>query len=190
MKPVVIVPKSLVDECLWYGERIVADYAANSAGRARELALDYRGISKSPGAQATAKAAECAFCVYMGLDPHTAVDWSVDHADDGGDIAFKGHRVDVKTTVRRGQYLIWPKTKNHLFAGKRFSVLALVKGDAVAAGKDAEFEMTGWMLKSDFAAQRKTASAGHKLDEGTWHVHQSALQDFRARPRRAPCNVL
>ncbi len=102
-------------------------------------------------------------------------------AEDGSDVEYNGKRVDVKNTFRHYKYLIWPRTKNQLFDGKKFDILALVKGDTVRAGIPAEFEMTGWMHKSKFRAIRETAGADHKLDSGTWHVHQSALTDFLPR---------
>jgi hypothetical protein len=169
MKPIVQIPQSLIDKCIDHGKRIVATY--RNGGNAASLAVSSHGAQHNPHLQATGKIAECAFFLWMGVDPLLFVNWT-DHCDRGCDARFHGVRFDIKTTTMRGQYLIWPINKNGFYESKGFDALALIKLDLCTA------ELTGWVSKARFLAEHQVADEAHKLDCGTWYMHERELSRF------------
>src|SRR5207344_1098457 len=106
--------------------------------------LSSHGAEKNHQLQRDAKAAECAFCIWAGLDPLVALNWTAS-AESGTDVVWRGLRVDVKHTPYPRGALIWPYKKVKLFHGKHFDILVLVTG----SGRN--FTVARWTTKPHFA---------------------------------------
>lgn len=157
--------ESLVRACEDYGRLVVQSYRTGMYSSA----VSSRGAEGNVLLQGFSRMAECAVCLWAGLDPLQALKWTM-FADPGFDVLAYGARIDVKATGPRGQYLLWPVRKRHLYANKPFDALVLVRGERWKS-----FELVGWIPKGRFAAMRQEAPAGHVLDPGTWFLHASAL---------------
>jgi hypothetical protein len=164
--PVVLLPDRLRVRCERYGQEVVRSYAAglNPASRA----VSSHGAERDWDLQARAKMAEVACCLYFGIDPETALNWS-QHCDSGFDLDWLGLRIDVKVMHAGSSFLIWPVNKRHIFDSKRFDVFVLVEE------RLPEFALCGFMRKGDFRARKREAGEGHKLTPGTWFVERDKL---------------
>jgi len=177
MNPKVTLPQEWMDKSMAYAELQVRRYENGECSTYRST----HGVESDVETLANAKRCECAFAIYLGLDPAQAVNWvqAKRGDDDDRDIEWVGkgglRLVDVKSTRRGGQYLFWPIGKNDDFETKKFNTLVLV------THADNEFEIMGWLTKDEFRAMRQVAPAGHKLTKGTWHVHQKNIRKFRER---------
>jgi len=175
--PKVILSQEWMDKSWAYAEVQAERYENGECS----IYQSTHGIERDVKKLANAKRCECAFCIYLGLDPGVAVNWvqAKRGDDDDRDIKWEGggilRLVDVKSTRRGGQYLFWPIGKNAVFEKKKFNTLALVTHDGN------EFEIMGWLTKDEFRDMRQVAPAGHKLTKGTWHVHQKNIRKFRER---------
>jgi hypothetical protein len=170
-RPFVTLPDALRARSQRWAEQVVADYAAGRKARSR--ALSCCDADSNVRLQAEARMCECAFSLWAGLDPDAALDWGR-QCDRGFDLAWRGRRWDVKATRMTGRFLLWPVSKNHLYAAKNFDALVLVK-HAVP-----RFEIAGWVSKAHFAAHHRVAGAGHKLFVGTRYVPEDELWDMEA----------
>lgn len=160
--PVVELPAALVQPCRDFGLAVVRAYAAG-------MHWTYRRAEKNPELQAIARMAECVACLWAGLDPATALQWDI-RPDPGFDLCAFGARLDIKSTLTAGRFLLWPQCKNDVFDDKPFDALALVRA------APPRFKLAGWISKQDFAATRRIAPPGHPLDPGTWHVGAADLR--------------
>src|SRR5262245_36759666 len=120
--PMIELPNNWIDCSRQFAEQVVADYV--SGRKSRELSC--YDADKNITLQATAKMCECAFAVWGGLKPATAIDWTR-RTDNGTDIQWRGKRWDIKATGMGSHYLIWPIVKNSIYHTKQFDCLALVK---------------------------------------------------------------
>lgn len=166
--PTVVLPPELVERAERWAQQVVDDYAAgrNAASRAVTCFDAHSNVRL----QAHAKMAECAFALFAGTDPKFSITWNR-HCDGGSDFFWRGKRWDIKATSARGQYLIWPIAKNHIYASKHFDMLALVRGDVP------RFEIAGFVSKEEFFAHKQVSPGPpqHPLFAGTWHMHVSNL---------------
>lgn len=164
-KPIVKLPNEWIDRSNDYALQTVLAYerGENAASRA----VSSHGAEADIYLQAHARMAECAVCLHFRKDPARALNWS-NRCDPGWDLVAYDVRWDIKATVR-GQYLIWPINKRHLFASKRFDALALVRGEAP------NFMMVGFIIKPRFKSDHHVADENHCLDAGTWYMHESEL---------------
>lgn len=161
------LPADIADRCRDFGHRLAAHYAAGGSPRSR--AVSYRGVEANPRLLARGKMGECIFCCELGFDPLRHLDWSADRADRGWDFGEDLH-VDVKATHMGGRRLIWPKGKNDIFTATRQDVLILVKVDDDGAGFT-----VGFVLKEDFAREKRIADRGGPLDPGTWYMDMADI---------------
>jgi len=166
----VIVPEWLMGKCHWFGQQVVEDYLAGRNPESRALAMN--GVDKDVGMQTMGRVAECAVCLWAGLDPLQALNWSR-HCDVGYDVMLKGYRFDIKASRNGAQYLIWPLTKNTLFDAKPFDALGFVRVD------DNTCDLVGWIDKPIFRKHHQTADENHKLLCGTWFMPCSRLYPFK-----------
>ncbi len=162
----IVLPEKLIQRCNKFGERVVDSYRAglNQAS----LSVSYRGADKNVALQAEAKMAECAFCLWAGLDPIETLHWGR-AADLGYDVIYKGSRLDIKWVGLGRKYLIWSKAKNDFFDTRPFDAFVLVKG------LRPRFEVSGWLSKYDFYHRHGIAGRSHVLDEGTWFMDSREL---------------
>lgn len=137
-------------------------------GRSTELA--YRGVERDVPLQTRAKMAECIFALELGFDPDDVINWDLTGPDNGADVTLDGRRYDVKACGPGASYLLWPRTKNHLFAEKQFDAMVLIRVHYPACG-----QISGWVTKTGFARLHQVADAGHRLDPGTWYMPQCDL---------------
>ena len=166
------ISHSTVERCVEFGKAIVHDYRTSSSlGR---TALAMNGIEAHVGIQAHAKMCECVGALADAQTPTTALDWSIGVADTGFDfVARNGRKIDVKGVDRGKRFLLWPKSKIGIYAGKQFDAFILVVGNAPI------FEVVGWIAKHDFLVRRHIASQGHRLETGTWYLDRDELNtDF------------
>jgi len=163
--------------CLAEGEAIVSGYANSMSERSR--AVSTHGAERNAFLQAQAKAAECIFALTFGF----AVEPVFRDSHRAYDFLLGAVRVDVKRTDIVGRYLIWPIGKNAIFESKGFDALALVKNDGPRGW------VQGFIGKAEFRQLKSVAGSGHKLDPGTWHVHETSLIDTPWR-RRVFCEEL
>jgi hypothetical protein len=122
-RPKLTLPPELWERCAEHGRRTVGDFERNAFPNSGAFSSD--GIDRDPFQQARAKAAECLFTLWAGLDPRTALAWRPG-PDDGGDVEVGHTRVDVKGT--NTTCLIWPVTKNHFLAGAKLDVFVCIEG--------------------------------------------------------------
>ena len=107
--------------------------------------------------------AEVAFCMWCGGDIEK-LNWKP-VCDGGFDVPLPllGHLIDVKSTVK-GHCLTWPIRKNHLYDGKHFHYLVLVRV------LEPKCIIIGYVSKQTFKDTHHVAPAGHWLKEGTWYL--------------------
>jgi hypothetical protein len=169
--PKVLLRPDLLAKCWQWAGQVIADYEAPpNASIERSRGISYRGAERNRGLLARAKMAECAFCLWAGIDPLMHLGWDR-HADSGYDVRWAGHSFDIKhSELIRPRYLLWPIRKNHLFEKKNFTALVLV-GDI-----EPEMTLWGWVTKAEFQENCYTADENHKLDTGTWYMDQRDLR--------------
>lgn len=162
------VPLDLRIRCWQFGHDSCEDYEHGK----KDASLKYatHGIERDPKGQANAKMAECAFCLWAGLDPWNALDWS-EYPDDDYDTIYKGVRVDVKRTSPYGQYLFWPYNKGKV-RHRNFDAFVLV------AGKEPRFSMVGWVTKSYFQKHYRVNRGEVPLHLGDKYIQPSELWDM------------
>lgn len=168
-RPVVIVPYMWMKQCWAYGQQTVDAYKAGLNEQSRALARN--GIDTNIQVQTMGRVAEVAVCLWARLDPFAVLNWG-NICDAGFDLVLAGFKFDIKASRNNAQYLIWPITKNHLFDAKQFDALALVRVN------DARCELVGWIDKEIFRVHHDVAPDGHKLQPGTWFMHESGLYPF------------
>jgi len=172
VKPQIQLSHETIDRCWDFAKRAVAGYAA---GR-KTTALSMDGAERNVKLWAHSRMGECAFAQWTGQSID-ALDWS-DYPDDDSDIDFESLRVDVKATQPHCRYLIWPLSKNDMFATKDFDLLVLVKGNL-----DGLFSIAGLIEKENFAAHHHIAvepiankvSTWTGLWPGTWYMDEEEL---------------
>lgn len=172
------LPSDLIARSDRYGIEVVNSYREGM--HRASLAVSSHGAQFNTTLQGLARAAECAFCLWGGLDPNH-LNWDHLRCDPGFDVSLNGVRFDVKNTGFNSRYLIWPINKRHIFSTKRFDALVLVKQ------RSPEFFIAGWMDKESFERWHETAGEGHALNAGTWYVDEQYLfgPDLIERARAA-----
>ena len=138
-------------------------YAAGKNENSRAVA--HRNADKNFDVQFEGILAEIGFCLWRGLDPEAAIDWSYSCRD--WDIEWRGLLLDIKSTSFRGDKLIWSLAKNHIFPRKKFHALFLVHVD----GEQTTIGIADrcWSSKEHFAQASKIADTlnAPRLDAGT-----------------------
>jgi len=174
-KPIVTLPNDLIERSKEFARETVAAYRRGDNSYSFDVSS--HGAEFNAELQAHARMAECAFCLWAGLDANVALNWT-SRCDPGWDVYYAGRRVDIKATHARGRYLIWPINKRvELFQKKTFDDLVLVRGD------EPTFVIAGISSKQEFENAFQIAGRDHVLDAGTWYVHESDLRDV---PERTP----
>jgi hypothetical protein len=170
------LPSSLLARCIKAGEIIVRDLLnPSSLEDAMSAAISSHGAELDPILQANAKAAECAFCLWAGFDPLYSIRWR--HADHGYDVVWFNVRIDVKQTCHRNGRLIWPINKTRLLKDqKNFDVFVL------ACGSCADFDLCGWITKTDFLNSYRISNGADGLTAGTWFLEQRELREMETLP--------
>lgn len=168
MKPLIKLPPEWMARARAWAETSVDDYARGAKENSRRYARP--GIDKSIPHQMMGKAAECAFCLHLGLDPEI-LDWSP-KPDPGWDVEQFGLRIDVKGS--RTPYLIWPVTKNGYLHQCKADIFVLVR----QMGASDLYEISGWTTVPYFIELHHVATARDRLDAGTKHMHFSDLPDI------------
>lgn len=165
---IILTDATQIEMCRWKRDVQKDEYDHGLGG----VQIATHGIENNPEALLDARGAEVALCLYLGLDPMTAMLWQR-HGDPGYDVRSpKPHFYDVKHVFWHRRLLIWPVKKNNKFERYQFDRLVLVRGHMP------EFEICGWATKDKFRAQRLTSGPGHKLpDVGTWHMDIDQLND-------------
>lgn len=157
------IPDALWPHCVAWAERFVASYRDGGPHTRSSRGMEYDVLKL-----AQARAAECFFALYLGLDPLRVLGAGVG-PDAGYDLVAGGVRYDVKWT-KAGHYLTWPAKKVAIFDRTAFDRLVLVKGE------HPDFEIAGWIGKDEFRARHGVAGAEHILDPGTWFMHELELR--------------
>jgi len=163
------LPSNLIARCQTYGERVVTDYGVglNSASRA----VSTHGADIDSRVQVLGRVAECAICLWCGLDVEQ-LNWTRG-CDAGFDVLIEGrYRADIKATTERGRLLIWPIGKRHIFQSKQFDMLILAR----SIGDD-EFSIRGWCTKRRFEREHLIADGLRGISNGTWYVHECFLNN-------------
>jgi hypothetical protein len=161
----IVLPPDVVSKCRKFGEDLVAQYSRGESPNSR--AYSSHGAERNIDLQTQAKAAECAFAIWLGVEINS-LHWSRG-PDLGADVEMRGFQFDVKRSHEHSQWLIWPVAKNQIFGAKRFNTLVLARGTTP------KFEINGWIRKHEFFKHKQTAPAGHKLTEGTWYIDKDLL---------------
>ena len=171
------VPNRLLDQSRDYGERVVADYRAGRNSRSRDVGVPEYRIDGDVEFQTMGRVCEVAGCLAVGLDPVEVLNWTR-HPDPGFDFQYSGQFIDVKGTWHpKGRRLIWPVSKQHLYANAPFHILMLVKalpfGDPFFGLAWAE----GWITKDAFFhAKIEARRDEHRMSNGTWFVDRNRLE--------------
>lgn len=162
---IIRLPNDVIERCKAHGQQRVEGYAIGRNCGSR--ALSSHGAEANADLQAFSMMGECAFCLWADVSIEN-LNWT-GHSDPGFDLEINGYRFDVKTTGAGCHYLIWPVNKRHIFEGEPFDYLVLVKG------RPPIFQIAGVISKEAFGRQHKVADEAHKLDAGTWFMHESEL---------------
>src|SRR5262249_26386152 len=83
LKPTVTLPSDWIAASNQYGNTVVATYA--NGGNPASRKVSSHGAEANPQLQAHARMAECAFAIFLGLDPGRVLDWSP-RSDGGWDL--------------------------------------------------------------------------------------------------------
>ena len=154
-----------------FATTVVEGYRLGRKDFSRRLTVPGKpAIWGNAAVQLTGRLGEIAWCVFLGLDPETSLDWSA-WCDHGADFTIGNHAVDVKTTNHaHGSRLIWPVSKNDYWNKKIFNALALAR---VEAGDDVR--LLGIVSKARFAKECVTSDGGDRLVPGTRFMHAERL---------------
>lgn len=170
----VTLPRELYVRCMTAGATTVQDLQKpTTVGDALSAAISSHGAELDPVLQGEAKAAECAVCLWIGLDPDKAVHWR--HTDNGYDVYWV-LRYDVKHSKHDNARLIWPIKKRHLLAQKQFDAFILVTGG------QGQYDLRSWITKVDFQHTHHIATESDGLTPGTWFLPQRELNDIDTLP--------
>jgi len=160
--------------CEKFARKIIANLERpNNAAEARSASISSHGAETNFGLQRDAKAAECWFCNWAGLDWKTALGWRT--ADDGKDVLWRTIRLDIKHTPYVNGALIWPYRKAEMFHVKHFDALVLVKGT------EYDFWLDAWTSKTQFKFNHIVADKHDKrFHPGTMYMDQENLWPIRS----------
>jgi hypothetical protein len=141
---------------------------------------------------ALGKVGEVAGATFFGLDPASALRWTVDDGpDDGYDFALPllgfDLLVDVKASAPASN-LIWPQTKNSFYWDKNFHLML-----AVSVEKNlSENWIEGFVTKREFFQHKKIANGvdAPRLTQGTWYLPKKCLHPLPRDARIFPHELL
>ena len=170
----VIVSVEIVRRSVDFGRRIVAWYATPEGQRSLSRSLSCNGAECDPLLQARGKIGEVAAAVYYGLEPDSAVNWATGTGGDRGhDLVIGRLLVDVKTTLPPFN-VIWPRTKNHLFAQRVFDAFLSVSIDELDYRV---CTIDGWIEKWEFFERKRIADGNGcpRLQSDTWYMPKAEL---------------
>jgi hypothetical protein len=167
MRPIVRVPPDLAERCQEWAHRSVAGYANGDKENSRQYARP--GVDRDPDMQFRGKAGECAYALFFGLDPYSAIDWSP-RLDHGWDIRHLGLLIDVKASDT--PKLMWPRTKRHFLGQTPADIFAF----AHRIERSGTFELSGWISVRDFIARHHVAPPPEWLDPTTQFMNKDELR--------------
>ena len=156
-----------------WGERSSLDYILGKKEASRKYARP--GIDTDPKWQILGKMGECAYALYLRLDPYESIDWGP-VCDRGIDLLppkqladhlVKHIGIDVKTSTT--DYLIWPVTKTFQSPADIFTLAVPIEHGSIT------FELCGWVTVDQFTKHHDTAPPPNHFDPGTPHLHRSML---------------
>ena len=170
-KPVISISPHWLKRSEQFALEVVEGYRLGRKEFSRRMQVPGKpAIWGNAGVQYTGRLGEIAWCLYLNLEPETALDWSA-WCDHGADFMIGKHAVDVKTTNHaHGSRLIWPVSKNDYWNKKAFTALALARveeGDVV--------RLMGIVSKTRFARECVTSDGGDRLVPGTRFMHAERL---------------
>ncbi|RXG91560.1 hypothetical protein [Bradyrhizobium zhanjiangense] len=163
----VIVPHEWMERSLRWAERSVLGYERGEKERSRAYARP--GIDTSVDAQLLGRAGECAFCLFMHIDPGR-LDWGPS-CDKGWDVEFCRQLIDVKATDTGA--VIWPVTKNHFLADAQADLFASMH--RMDRRQPAIFEVGGWCTRAHFVQTHQIAPPPARWNPGTKYLPRCAL---------------
>lgn len=154
-----------------FARDVVEGYRLGRKDFSRRLTVPGKpAIWGNAGVQYTGRLGEIAWCLYLGLDPEHALDWS-QWCDHGADFTVGPYAIDVKTTNHQhGSRLIWPVSKNDYWNQKQFNGLALARVE-----QDDDVRLLGAVSKARFARECVTSDGGDRLVAGTRFMHKDRL---------------
>lgn len=164
--PTIKLSQELEAACVAWGARSCGGYTRGEKNGS--LIYARPGIAQSVPHQAMGKMGECAFCLWVGLDPRKDVDWSP-KLDPGWDFILNGAKVDVKASATRK--LMWPVTKNAFLPAAPFHFLVLVE-----VRNPPVCMISGFASKPEFIARHKIADGSTNLDAGTKYLDRQDLR--------------
>ena len=168
MSEIRLLADDLVARCKAWGTRSSDDYVALKKENSRQYARP--GIAENPDAQIMGRMGECAFCLWLEIDPLTALDWTP-QCDSGFDVLWKGKRIDVKTNGGFPPLLMWPVTKNHFLQTSPADIFVLVGG-----GDRPLMTIEGWIGRGHFIRLCHVApTPKQRLDPGTKYMPAKEL---------------
>lgn len=120
---------------------------------------------------------EVALCIYLGLNPDTALDWQTSNPDAGHDIRVNSKTIDVKASPNAfASRLMWPVTKmEKLPQAADIFVLAVVPFRATPHLDGQPVRLAGWVTRDEFIAQCWKAKAINGVVDGTPYMNEKSL---------------
>lgn len=170
-KPVISISPFWQKRSEQFALEVVEGYRLGRKDFSRRLTVPGKpAIWGNAGVQYTGRLGEIAWCLYLGLEPDTALDWA-QWCDHGADFKVGPYAIDVKATNHaHGSRLIWPVSKNDYWNRKQFNGLALARveeGDNV--------RLMGAVSKKRFEAECVTSDGQDRLVPGTRFMHAERL---------------
>jgi len=156
----------LMSRCREQGAKAVSALQAGVTPRSRAFSL--YGAENNIDLHSNARAAECAFCLWAGLDPMNALRWDYGNAADH-DVVINNILIDVKWAESWKRLLCWPVSKNDYYLVKKFDLMVFVRGDPPT------FIVRCWMPKFGFLRCKGIADGFNPrgLTADTWFLHES-----------------
>lgn len=111
-KPIISISPHWLKRSEQFALDVVEGYRLGRKEFSRRMQVPGKpAIWGNAGVQYTGRLGEIAWCLYLNLEPDTALDWSA-WCDHGADFTIGKHAIDVKTTNHaHGSRLIWPVSK-------------------------------------------------------------------------------
>ena len=168
----VFVAHKLVDKCEKKARCIIKD----RGGRRNSKFTKLYDATKYLEMHTAGLIAECAMCIYLGLDPYTELDWQTKRADGGHDLSCNGHTIDVKASNHpNATRLMWP-VKNADALDDVADVLVFARVLATRREKIGQtVDLVGFVPGNTFRSAHWKANGLRGIVDGTPYMNEKDL---------------
>jgi hypothetical protein len=168
--PTVVLPDVWCARCRDFGDAVVCSMREGRSQASRAYA--FAGADANAELQTHGRLGEVALALLLDLDPDRALDWRVRPGAGHDLVSADRFKVDAKTIRPHCHRMIWPYSKNDLYADKAFDVMALLRGPWPVAndGPPPRFDCVGWVGKARFDREHVVATNEPGLHPGSRYM--------------------